>query len=71
MQMDELKCRKRVLRRYALPNLCMCCNVCLVFSIEGYIKVTINALHHPHRLGYATAADVIEIKGRVACEIDS
>jgi len=24
-----------------------------------------------HRLGYATAADVIEIKGRVACEIDS
>ncbi|XP_065904897.1 exosome RNA helicase MTR4-like isoform X1 [Dysidea avara] len=37
MQMDELKCRKRVLRR----------------------------------LGYATAADVIEIKGRVACEIDS
>ena len=36
LQMDELKCRKRVLRR----------------------------------LGYATAADVIEIKGRVACEID-
>lgn len=35
IQMDELKCRKRVLRR----------------------------------LGYCTAADVIEIKGRVACEI--
>lgn len=33
--MDELKCRKRVLRR----------------------------------LGYANAADVIELKGRVACEI--
>ena len=35
IQMEELKCRKRVIRR----------------------------------LGYATAADVIEIKGRVACEI--
>ena len=35
LQMDELKCRKRVLRR----------------------------------LGYATASDVIELKGRVACEI--
>ena len=35
LQMDELKCRKRVLRR----------------------------------IGYATAADVIELKGRVACEI--
>jgi len=35
LQMDELKCRKRVLRR----------------------------------LGYATASDVIETKGRVACEI--
>lgn len=35
LQMDELKCRKRVLRR----------------------------------LGYCTSADVIEIKGRVACEI--
>ena len=35
LQMNELKCRKRVLRR----------------------------------LGYCTAADVIEIKGRVACEI--
>ena len=34
--MDELKCRKRVLRR----------------------------------LGYATSSDVIEMKGRVACEID-
>ncbi|RWS27306.1 superkiller viralicidic activity 2-like 2 [Leptotrombidium deliense] len=37
LQMDELRCRKRVLRR----------------------------------LGYCTAADVIEIKGRVACEITS
>lgn len=37
LQMDELKCRKRVLRR----------------------------------LGYATAGDVIELKGRVACEISS
>ncbi|CAG2107236.1 unnamed protein product [Medioppia subpectinata] len=37
LQMKELKCRKRVLRR----------------------------------LGYCTAADVIEIKGRVACEITS
>lgn len=37
LQMDELKCRKRVLRR----------------------------------LGYCTASDVIEIKGRVACEITS
>jgi ATP-dependent RNA helicase DOB1 len=37
MQMDELKCRKRVLRR----------------------------------LSYANASDVIELKGRVACEIDS
>lgn len=37
LQMDELKCRKRVLRR----------------------------------LGYCTTADVIEIKGRVACEITS
>lgn len=37
LQMDELKCRKRVLRR----------------------------------LGYSTAADVIELKGRVACEISS
>jgi len=37
LQMEELKCRKRVLRR----------------------------------LGYATAADVIELKGRVACEISS
>ncbi|XP_072023609.1 exosome RNA helicase MTR4-like [Amphiura filiformis] len=37
IQMEELKCRKRVIRR----------------------------------LGYATAADVIEIKGRVACEISS
>ncbi|XP_039272874.2 exosome RNA helicase MTR4-like [Styela clava] len=37
LQMDELKCRKRVLRR----------------------------------LGYATMADVIETKGRVACEISS
>lgn len=37
LQMDELKCRKRVLRR----------------------------------LGYCTAADVIELKGRVACEISS
>lgn len=35
LQMDELKCRKRVLRR----------------------------------LGFATASDVIEMKGRVACEI--
>lgn len=35
LQMDELKCRKRVLRR----------------------------------LGYCTSADVIELKGRVACEI--
>ena len=35
LQMDELKCRKRVLRR----------------------------------LGYCTASDVIEMKGRVACEI--
>ena len=35
IQLDELKARKRVLRR----------------------------------LGYATAADVIETKGRVACEI--
>ncbi|WAR23229.1 MTREX-like protein [Mya arenaria] len=37
LQMDELKCRKRVLRR----------------------------------LGYCTASDVIELKGRVACEISS
>ncbi|XP_013779377.1 superkiller viralicidic activity 2-like 2 [Limulus polyphemus] len=37
LQMDELKCRKRVLRR----------------------------------LGYCTATDVIEVKGRVACEISS
>ncbi|XP_076140739.1 exosome RNA helicase MTR4 [Alosa pseudoharengus] len=37
LQMDELKCRKRVLRR----------------------------------LGFATASDVIEMKGRVACEISS
>ncbi|XP_025110622.1 exosome RNA helicase MTR4-like [Pomacea canaliculata] len=37
LQMDELKCRKRVLRR----------------------------------LGYCTASDVIETKGRVACEISS
>ncbi|XP_026886297.2 exosome RNA helicase MTR4 [Electrophorus electricus] len=37
LQMDELKCRKRVLRR----------------------------------LGFATAGDVIEMKGRVACEISS
>ncbi|KAK2149217.1 hypothetical protein LSH36_462g02035 [Paralvinella palmiformis] len=37
LQMDELKCRKRVLRR----------------------------------MGYVTASDVIEIKGRVACEISS
>ncbi|KAL5486646.1 hypothetical protein EMCRGX_G019154 [Ephydatia muelleri] len=37
MQLDELKCRKRVLRR----------------------------------LGYANASDVIEMKGRVACEISS
>lgn len=37
LQMDELKCRKRVLRR----------------------------------LGYCTASDVIEMKGRVACEISS
>lgn len=37
LQMEELKCRKRVLRR----------------------------------LGYCTAADVIEMKGRVACEISS
>ena len=35
MQLEELKCRKRVLRR----------------------------------LGYANASDVIEMKGRVACEI--
>jgi ATP-dependent RNA helicase DOB1 len=35
LQMDELKCRKRVLRR----------------------------------LGYCNAADVIEMKGRVACEL--
>lgn len=37
LQMDELKCRKRVLRR----------------------------------MGYCTASDVIELKGRVACEISS
>ncbi|XP_043209434.1 exosome RNA helicase MTR4-like [Amphibalanus amphitrite] len=37
LQMDELKCRKRVLRR----------------------------------LGYCTAAGVIEVKGRVACELSS
>ena len=37
LQMDELKCRKRVLRR----------------------------------LGYATSADAIEMKGRVACEISA
>ncbi|KAL4230220.1 Exosome RNA helicase MTR4 [Mactra antiquata] len=37
LQMDELKCRKRVLRR----------------------------------LGYCTASDVIELKGRVACEMSS
>ena len=37
LQMDELKCRKRVLRR----------------------------------MGYANASDVIELKGRVACEISS
>jgi len=37
LQMDELKCRKRVLRR----------------------------------LGYASQDDVIEIKGRVACEVTS
>lgn len=37
LQMEELKCRKRVLRR----------------------------------MGYSTAADVIELKGRVACEISS
>ena len=37
MQMDELKCRKRVLRR----------------------------------LGFASASDVVEIKGRVACEIST
>ncbi|XP_071953864.1 exosome RNA helicase MTR4-like [Antedon mediterranea] len=37
IKMDELKCRKRVLRR----------------------------------LGYATSADVIEVKGRVACEVST
>uniref|UniRef100_A0A131XF32 Putative cytoplasmic exosomal rna helicase ski2 dead-box superfamily protein n=1 Tax=Hyalomma excavatum TaxID=257692 RepID=A0A131XF32_9ACAR len=37
LQMEELKCRKRVLRR----------------------------------LGYATASDVMEIKGKVACEVSS
>lgn len=37
LQMDELKCRKRVLRR----------------------------------LGYATSQDVIERKGRVACELSA
>ncbi|KAF4082600.1 hypothetical protein AMELA_G00153520 [Ameiurus melas] len=37
LQMDELKCRKRVLRR----------------------------------IGFATSSDVIEVKGRVACEISS
>ena len=37
LQMEELKCMKRVLRR----------------------------------LGYCTTADVIEIKGRIACELSS
>jgi ATP-dependent RNA helicase DOB1 len=37
MQLEELKCRKRVLRR----------------------------------LGFATSADVVEMKGRVACEIST
>lgn len=37
MQLEELKCRKRILRR----------------------------------LGFATSADVVEMKGRVACEIST
>lgn len=49
IQMDELKCRKRVLRRFAF------------FSL-----ITLSL-----RLGYTTQADVIDVKGRVACEIST
>jgi ATP-dependent RNA helicase DOB1 len=64
-QMDELKSRKRVLRRSVPP-----------------IRTHPHAPHthptdvdmgglHDGRLGYTTAQDVIELKGRVACEIST
>ena len=53
LQLDELKCRKRVLRRLDSKQWC------------GIFGMFFN------RLGYCNAADVIELKGRVACEIDA
>jgi ATP-dependent RNA helicase DOB1 len=49
----ELKCMKRVLRRYILC------------SSELY------CIHIISRLGYTTAEDIVETKGRVACEINA
>ena len=64
MQLDELKCRKRVLRRYSYFTsppfpCCLKCSFHDIFCHE----------HYSGRLGYANASDVIEMKGRVACEI--
>ena len=65
MQLDELKCRMRVLRRYCvLPTSWERCISSCVTTFVLPIKTFIFT-----RLGYANPSDVIELKGRVACEI--
>jgi len=59
MQMEELKCRKRVLRRF-----CDALRLILLLALsEPPLSST--------RLGFTTASDVIDMKGRVACEIST
>jgi len=65
-QMEELRARKRVLRRYHTA-------VCNALERSCLVLTDLALLHCwcDGRLGYTTANDVIELKGRVACEIST
>ncbi len=65
VQLAELKCRKRVLRRYDLSN-GMMQKTLSVPTTRTYLFF-LSYL----RLNYCTSEDVVTLKGKVACEIST
>mgnify|MGYP000850406927 CR=1 FL=1 len=76
LQMDDLKCKKRVLRRYICMHVpshltwVLCLPVCMLCTCVRLFRCA-QYRFGCFRLGYSSATDVIDIKGRVACEISS
>jgi len=58
---------------YVCIHVCMyaCMFVCTYVHMYDCMYSYFFHAHIPTRLGYANASDVIEMKGRVACEIST